>query len=219
MIGDQEMNFAEIADQNGYTLDYLSSGSPIFQVKNSYMFTSDSIELAHSVEEEKIESLLDLCSGSGVVGLEVAGNKNVSHLTLVELQKDLADASRRSAEFFAKQTDVKVINDSILNLSRYIGEKSVDVVVCNPPYFKKGSGEINGNSSRAVARHEVFLTLEDIIKECKRILKTGGKFYLIHINSRIKEIEKLLKKYDLILLSKRVLSDRLERVVVVSKNG
>lgn len=217
MFDSKDDKLNNIAEKNGYTLDYLSSGSPIFQVKNLYTFTSDSISLAHSVDEEKIEHLVDLCSGSGVVGLEVAGNKDVSNLTMVELQKDLANASKLSADNFIKRTKVNVINDSVLNLENYIGEHTVDVVVCNPPYFKKGSGEISSNQSRAMARHEIFLTLEDIIKEAKRLLKVGGKFYLIHINSRIAEIEKLLDKYNFILVDKYELKGKLERVIIKSK--
>ena len=136
---------------------------------------------------------------------------------MVELQKDLANASKLSAENFIKRTKVNVINDSVLNLENYIGEHTVDVVVCNPPYFKKGSGEISSNQSRAMARHEIFLTLEDIIKEAKRLLKVGGKFYLIHINSRIAEIEKLLDKYNFILVDKYELKGKLERVIIKSK--
>ena len=214
----RKVDLTKLAEEKSYSLDYLTSGSPIFQVKNSYMFTSDSIKLAHAVEEQKIENLVDLCSGSGVIGFEIAGNLNVDKLTLVELQKDLADASKLSAEFFLKRTKVEVVNDSVLNLYKYIASNSVDVVVCNPPYFKKGSGVVGENKSRAMARHEVYLTLEDIIKETKRLLKNGGKFYLIHVNSRINEIEKLLNKYNLKLLKKMVLEGKLERVIIVAEN-
>ena len=217
MAPNNSTELKQIANERGYTLDYLSAGSPIFQVKNLYTFTSDSIALAHSVVEENISSLVDLCSGSGVVGLEVAGNKNVTHLTLVELQKDLADASKLSANFLNNSTSVTVINDNVVNLYKHINAETVDVVVCNPPYFKKGSGVICENTSRAMARHEIYLTLEDVVKESKRLLKQGGKLYLIHINSRVDEIEILLKKYDLNLINKTVLSGKLERVIIVAR--
>ena len=211
------VNLNEIAERMDYSLDYLSSGSPIFQVKNLYMFTSDSIELAHSVEEEKINKLVDLCSGSGVIGLEIAGIKQVDNLILVEMQEDLARASRLSVDYFLNDTCVDVINDNLFNLSNYIDADSVDVVVCNPPYFKKGSGFLCENKSRAMARHELYLTLEGIIREVERLLKSGGKFYLIHVRSREKEIDELFKKYGLTIISKKVLEGKLERLILVAQ--
>lgn len=204
----------EIAKQHEYDLDYLTCGGPIFQCKKLYTFTSDSIALAHKVNEEKIDTLVDLCSGSGVVGLEVVGIKNVKKAILVELQPKLYEMAKLSSECTATNTEIVVLNKDVKNLHLELPKDSADVVTCNPPYFKAGSGEVPVNISRAMARHEITLTIQDIIKTTSHILKSGGKFYLIHINSRIAEITKLLKIYNFKILESQVLSGKLERVII-----
>lgn len=213
----KERELEKLAEEKGYDLDYLTCGSPIFQVKKLYTFTSDSISLAHAVQEKGIKSLVDLCSGSGVVGFEIAGNNGVEELTLVELQKELAEASSLTGKLFAGDTKVKVLNKNLNDIDADIPSSSVEVVVCNPPYFKRGSGETPDNISRALARHELSLTLEDIVKVAKRILVQGGKFYMIHIFSREKEIEKVVQKNGFLIESKRVLEGKLKRVIFACK--
>ena len=210
-------NLEKIASDFNYTLDYLTSGSPIFQIKNLYTFTSDSIHLAHAVKEDYIETLIDLCAGSGVVGLEVVGNKQVKNLILVELQKELAECATNSAKVNLSKTNITVLNKNVTELSSVLQEGGADVVVCNPPYFKKGSGDVPSNLSRAMARHELTLTLKDLTKEVSRLLKAGGKFYLIHLYSRQKEIEKELLGAGFNIISRTELSGKLKRIIVESQ--
>lgn len=208
-------NIEEFAKNNNYKLDYLSKGSPIFQVQDKYTFTSDSIHLAHMVKEEKIETLFDLCAGSGVVGLEVAEMKQVGNLYLVELQKELALCAKETVKLTKTKTKIEVINKSITDLEEYFS--LADVIVCNPPYFKVGSGEVNKNISRAMARHEITLTLEDIIKVSHKLLKETGKLYLIHIASRENEIMKLIKNHNFELVEKIELKGKLKRIILELK--
>ena len=205
-------NLIEYANQFGYNLDYLSSGSPIFQLPSHYTFSSDSIALAHFVKEKEIETLVDLCAGSGVVGLELVDTKNVGALYMVEIQQDLSQMSARSAKFNTKKTKIVAINKSLVGSFKEL--PSSDVVVVNPPYFKVGSGDVPQNLSRACARHEISVTLSEIILEASLILKPNGKFYMVHIKSRQNEIEKLLLKHNFKLLSTKVLSGKLERILV-----
>lgn len=205
--------------KKGYSLDYLTCGSPIFQVADLYSFTSDSIELAHFVQEEKIECLVDLCSGSGVVGLEIVGTKKVKTAYLIELQKELAKASKLSSRFNLNKTNIHILNIKVQNTHLKIGENIADVIVSNPPYFKKGGGAVCKNYSRAMARHELELTLEELLKEVYTLLKVGGAFYLIHIKSRIDEIRRLANKYNLVIIEEKIIQGKLERVLVkMTKN-
>lgn len=201
----------------GLVLDYLSSGSPIFQVEGLYTFSSDSIALAHAVQEQQIETLVDLCAGSGVVGLEIADTRDVKNLYLVELQSELADAANISARLTTRKTKIKVINDDIKNAPQLLGEGCADVVISNPPYFKSGSGEVPENLSRALARHELKMTLLDLVSSAARLLKSSGMFYMIHIASREKEIEKTLRDFDFKIVSKSYLKGKLSRIIVIAK--
>ncbi len=184
----------QIASDNNWELDYLTDGSPIFQNKNLYTFTSDSVVLARFVDEENISHLVDFCSGSGIVGLEVAGRIDVQTLSQFEIQKELAEVAIMTAKYNETNTNIKVYNISLENAKNHVSD--VDVIVCNPPYFKKGSGKINESSSKSLARHELSITLEDIFQSAKEILKSGGSLYFIHIIEREKEMTKLAKKYN-----------------------
>lgn len=199
-----------------YTLDYLTNGGPIFQVKGLYTFTSDSIALAHAVKEERINSCVDLCAGSGVVGLELAGVKFVEKLYLVELQPELIEACRKSVELSPLKTEIKVLNMDVKDTPELIEPNSVDVVITNPPYFKVGSGELPANESRAMARHELKLSLAELIETASKLLKPNGKFYMIHLNSRLPEIERTLNHFDFKILSKILLPGKLERIIIES---
>lgn len=203
----------KIAKENDIELDYLTDGSPIFQSKKLYTFTSDSVVLAQYVDETRIETLVDFCSGSGIVGFEVAGRIKVDRLVQFELQEELARLAKLSAEYNESVSDIEVVNDSLENAIKYV--QDVDVVVCNPPYFKKGSGRINESSSKSLARHELSITLEDIFISASKILKRGGALYFIHIIEREKEMSKLSKKYGFTEIKKEVLlGNKLVRFLV-----
>ncbi|MBP3630399.1 MAG: methyltransferase [Clostridia bacterium] len=112
----------------------------------------------------------------------------------MKFKKELADVAKLSAKYNETETQIKVYNSSLVDAKNYVSE--VDVIVCNPPYFKKGSGKINQSSSKSLARHELSITLEDIFKTANDILKRGGSLYFIHIIEREKEMQKLAKKYE-----------------------
>lgn len=205
-----------IAEKNNYTLDYLESGSPIFQVKNFYMFTSDSVRLASFVKETDITVLVDFCSGSGIVGLEVVERANVEKLFMFEVQEELFNASEASAKLNNRNTK---IYPNLLSVQKaYTVITDADVVVCNPPFFKAGSGGVSTNNSKLLARHEVMLTLEEIFVAAKKVLKIGGKFYLLHITQREKEIENLAKKYGFTINEKLTLEGHLKRTIFALKS-
>ena len=206
-----------ICKERGYTIDYLSDGSPIFASKNLYSFTSDSTALAKMVKEKDIETLVDLCSGGGIVGLEVIGSQNVNNLVMVEIQTPLATMAEFSSKLSKTKTDIKVLNINLKDSLNFLKEGSVDVITCNPPYFKKGSGEAPKDTSRALARHELLVTLEDIISLANKLLKKSGKLYMVHIESRMAEITKLLNHNNFTLEDKIVLGGKLKRVLIEAK--
>lgn len=182
-----------IANDNNWELDYLTDGSPIFQSKELYTFTSDSVLLAKFVDEDKIDLLVDFCSGSGIVGFEVIGRIPTKKLIQFEIQEGLARLAKESSRFNSSKTEIEVVNKSLEHASSMVS--GVNVVVCNPPYFKKGSGRVNESESKSLARHELSVTLEDIFMSASKIIIAGGSLYFIHIKEREKEMIKLAKKY------------------------
>ena len=141
--------------------------------------------------------MVDLCSGSGVIGILVNAKNKVKDVTLVEIQENLADMSARTIEYNGVD-NVSVVNDKLQGVHKTIGEGLFDVVVCNPPYRKLSHDQkINEKENIAIARHEIKVTLEEIIFEASKLLKFGGHFYLCHQEDRLTDIMVLLRKYSL----------------------
>lgn len=169
----------------------------IIQDTKGYCFTSDAVALANFIKVKSGGKLVDLCSGSGVIGILASAKNKVSKTILVEIQDNLSDMSRRSIEY-NKLANIEVINSPLQNISKSIGVGVYDAVVCNPPYKKSGTTKLlNENESIAIARHEITVTLEEIIKEANALLKFGGEFYIINKEERLTDMIVLLRKYNL----------------------
>ena len=206
----------KIAELNNLTLDYLNSGSPIFQVKGGYNFTSDSVKLASTATEEEIDTLVDFCSGSGIVGLEVVERATVNNLYSFEIQEELYNACLLSQKHNKFNTKFYTFLKPVQQASNYV--TNADVVICNPPFFKANSGGLSLNNSKLLARHEVTITLNEIFKSASEVLKSGGVFYLLHIADRSNEIEKLALSFNFKIESRKELEGHLKRVIFKFKN-
>ena len=169
----------------------------IIQDTKGYRFTSNAVALANFVKVKSGGKLIDLCSGSGVIGILASAKNKVSKTVLVEIQECLSDMSRRSVEY-NKLENIEVVNAPLQNISKTVGVGVYDTVVCNPPYKKCGTAKLlNENESIAIARHELTVTLEEIIKEASVLLKFGGEFYIINKEERLVDMMVLLRKYNL----------------------
>jgi tRNA1(Val) A37 N6-methylase TrmN6 len=169
----------------------------IIQDKNGYCFTSDAVALANFVKVKNNGTLVDLCSGSGVIGILAHHKNNLRKTILVELQENLANMSRRTLEYNGI-IDISVVNRKLQGVSSEIGSDVYDAVVCNPPYKKSGTASLlNENESIAIARHEIAVTLEEIINEASKLLKFGGDFYIINKEERLTDIIVLMRKYNI----------------------
>lgn len=167
----------------------------IIQEKDGYRFTSDAVALANFVKVKNNGRVVDLCSGSGVIGILVNAKNNCQDVTLVEIQKNLADMSKRSIEY-NRISNIQVVNSRLQGIYKEIGDNVFDVVVCNPPYKKMGSTALfNENESVAIARHEIEVTLEEIICESSRLLKFGGELYLCNKEERLSDMICYCRKY------------------------
>ena len=169
----------------------------IIQNENGYCFTSDAVALANFVSVKSGGKLVDLCSGSGIIGILASAKNTVEKTVLVEIQDYMADMSRRSVEY-NKLSNIEVVNAPLQGIHKTIGMAVYDTVVCNPPYKKRGTAKlINENESIAIARHEIAVTLEEIIKEASLLLKYGGDFYIVNKEERLTDMIVFLRQYGL----------------------
>lgn len=176
--------------------DLFDYGLSIYQDQDAFKFSLDSILLAEFVERRnEMIYLVDFCSGNGAVPL-ILSTRIRAKMVGFEIQKSPFELAYNSVKLNNLEKQIKIINDNLDNVLEYILPETVDVVTCNPPYFKyTKESNINGNSEKAMARHEISTNLENIIISAKYILKNKGSLYLVHRPERLVEILDLLKKY------------------------
>jgi len=195
--------FLTSSDADGFCLpcerldDLQLDGLKIFQDPLSYCFTSDSVLLANFAKAKRTDCVVDLCSGSGIVGILVAHKTKCKKVVCVEIQEKLALLSQKTINYINKTSQISVLNDTVQSVPNYIENGSVNVVVCNPPYKRIDASMPNKNNEIAIARHELFVNLKEIICVSEKLLKFGGKFYVCNDASRLAELVNLLKEKKL----------------------
>ena len=141
--------------------------------------------------------VVDLCTGTGIIPILLSGKTNAKKIIGVEIQGELAEMAKRSVELNSLQGRVEIINEDLKKLKPLIEAGSVDTVTVNPPYMKAGSAIVNDKNKISIARHEVCCTLDDVIKESSRILKTNGEFFMVHKPERLVDIFCTMRKYKI----------------------
>ena len=158
----------------------------IIQDTSLYRFTSDSVLLARFLRAKKGERVADFCSGSGIVGLHFfAENKGVEHVTLFEMQKELAEMSRRTVALNGLEDIFTVENCRLQEIPAEYTEK-FSLILCNPPYEREGFEKADGG--KAVCRKELSLTLQELVRAAGKCLKFGGRLALVHRADRLSEV-------------------------------
>ena len=170
----------------------------IVQNKNYFNFSLDSILLPNFVNlTEKTKKILDLCTGNAPIPL-VLSTKTNAKIIGIEIQKEIYDLAVESIEINKLKEKIEIINDDVKNASKRFETDTFDIITCNPPYFKKKENSIiNDNKIKSIARHEIEIQLEDIIKISKKLLKNGGSLCMIHRTDRFSEVLDNMKKNNI----------------------
>lgn len=174
----------------GERLDDLQiNGLRIIQHPGLYCFSSDAVLLANFAKAKYGETVVDMGTGSGIIAFLLAAGTRAKMICGVELQESLAGMARRSAEGNGLTPRVKILNADMRTVYETIGREAADVVTVNPPYRPAGSGDKSAkNESTKIARHEVTITLPEVIESAARLLKFGGRLYMIHRADRLDDI-------------------------------
>ena len=169
----------------------------IYQDDKLFKFSLDSLLLAEFVEIKKSdEKLLDICSGNAPLPLIIGKNYNID-ITGVEIEKEIYDLAEKSIKI-NKLTNIKMLNMNALDLKNYFPGNNFDIITCNPPFFKVNKTSLmNEERKKAIARHEIAITLEEIFGIVKYLLKDNGTFYLVHRPERLEEIFYFTNQYKL----------------------
>ena len=169
----------------------------IVQNSDWFSFSLDSVLLANFVHVNNKMRIMDFCCGNAPIPL-ILSTKTNSKITGVEIQKEVFSLAIKSVRLNNKEKQIEIINEDVKNLHNIYETDSFDLITCNPPYFKyKNSSNINNNNTKALARHELSLALEDVFKTAKKILKNNGKLVIVHRTERLIDIICLMRKYNL----------------------
>lgn len=173
----------------GERLDDLQfKGYEIIQHPGRFCFGMDAVLLSAFAKVKTGECVLDLGTGTGILPILLAGKSEGKHFTGLEIQEESADMARRSVLHNHLEDRADIVTGDIKEASSIFGIESMDVITTNPPYMIGGHGLANPESAKAIARHEVLCNLDDILRESYRMLKPGGRFYMVHRPFRLAEI-------------------------------
>ena len=177
--------------------DLQINGYQIIQHPDKFCFGMDAVLLSGFASVKEGERVLDLGTGTGILPILLEAKTEGKHFTGLEIQSESADMARRSVLFNHLEEKIDIIEGDIKDASEIFGKASMDVVTSNPPYMTNHHGLKNPNDAKAIARHELLCTLDDVVRETAAVLRQRGRCYFVHRPSRIVEIFEAMRKYKL----------------------
>lgn len=180
--------------------DLQYKGLKIIQNNDGFCFGIDSVILSDFAKNIKENSdVVDLGTGTGILGLLLCGKTKLRTITGIEIQEDVAKMAEKSIKLNELENRFKIFNVNINNVFKenLLEKNKFDVVIMNPPYKELGSGITNENKSKLIARHEITATLEDFVKTAAALLKDKGELYIVHKPERTVDIITKLRENKL----------------------
>lgn len=177
--------------------DLQRDGYQIISNPQYFCFGIDAVILAAFAKTKKNENAIDLGTGNGIIPILMDARYHNANITGLEIQEYNVDMANRSIAINEIGERIRVIQGDIKEASAIFGCGKMDVVTTNPPYMNANHGLTNPDDHKAIARHEILCTLEDVIREGSRLLKSNGRFYMIHRPQRLAEIFATMKEYHL----------------------
>jgi len=172
--------------------DFMNGRLKMIQSKVGYRFSIDAILLSEFVTIKKGDTVVDLGTGCGIIPLVLLLTKPVRYAVGLEIQEYLAYQANRNALMNGFSHMMGVVRSDIRNPS--LCPASADVVICNPPYRKKESGRINPDQQRAIARHEILASLDDILNAARHILRSKGRLAMIYPVERLADLMEKMRR-------------------------
>ena len=169
----------------------------IIQNPARFCFGMDAVLLSGFAFVREGETAIDLGTGNGIIPILLAAKTPGKHFTGLEIQHENVDMAQRSVRLNGIEDRVTIVEGDIKTASADLGKEAFDVVTSNPPYMLGQHGLVNPDSAKAIARHEILCTLEDVVREAALLLKPQGRFYLVHRPFRLAEIITCLKEHRL----------------------
>ncbi|MFT3984679.1 MAG: tRNA1(Val) (adenine(37)-N6)-methyltransferase [Lachnospiraceae bacterium] len=173
------------------------NGYRIIQNGKKFCFGMDAVLLSGFTKVKEGESVLDIGTGTGIIPILLEAKTEGKHFTGIEIQAESADMALRSVAINGLSNKIDIITGDIKEAEQLFHAASFDVITTNPPYMIGSHGLTNPNEPKAIARHEICCTLEDVVRVGSRLLKPNGRFYMVHRPFRLVEIFAVLTSHHL----------------------
>ncbi len=173
--------------------DLQVNGYHLIQNTKMFCFGIDTLLLSDVIKAKHKDTVLDLCTGNGILPIFIVAKTNCKNIIGVEIQEKSASLANRNVRLNELTDKITIVRDDIKD---YTHTEKVSVVTCNPPYMYN-TGLLNEKEALTIARHEILLSLDDIINCAERNLKYGGKFYMVHRAERLVDIMATMRKYKI----------------------
>ena len=177
--------------------DLERNGYGIIQRKDGFCFGMDAVLLSGFVKVKLGEKVLDLGTGTGIIPILLEAKTAGRHFTGLEIQEEIVDMAKRSVRLNQLEEKICIVQGDIKEAGALFSRASFDVVTSNPPYIQSAGGLKNPGEVKAISRHEILCTLEDVVREAGKLVRPGGRFYLVHRPQRLIEIIFVMKRYAL----------------------
>lgn len=188
----------EIELKNGErVVDLERNGYKIIQDREKFCFGMDAVLLTGFAKVKEGEKVLDLGTGTGIIPILLEAKTAGGHFTALEIQEESVDMARRSVALNGLEEKIEIVHGDIKEASKLFGGATFNIVTTNPPYMTEHHGLQNPDEPKAIARHELKCTLEDVIRESAKVLQPGGRFYMVHRPRRLNEIINLMTLYKI----------------------
>lgn len=184
-------------NENEKIEDLQCNGLRIIQNKKWFCFGMDAVLLTNFCDVKNNSKVVDLGTGTGIIPILLSGKRNYSKAIGIEIQEEVAEMANRSVQLNNLQDKIEILNIDLKEAFNHLEANSFDAVISNPPYKLANSGIINPTDKKAISRHEIKCSLEDVIGTASKLLKQYGYFYMVHRPDRLVDIMCLLRKYRL----------------------
>ena len=182
----------------GERLDDLQIGGlELIQDPKKFCFGVDAVFLSDFVRVRPGENVLDLGTGNGIIPVLLSAKTEARHITGLEIQADTAEMARRSVAHNHLEDRIDIVTGDIKEAAELFKPAFFDVITTNPPYMLVDHGMRNPDDAKAIARHEVLCSLDDILRESMRLMQDKSRFYMIHRPFRLTEIMIKMHQYKI----------------------
>lgn len=172
-------------------------GYQLIQNPEKFCFGMDAVVLSDFAKIKQNVNVLDMGTGTGIIPILMEARNETASFTALEIQEESADMARRSVALNHLEHKITIVDGDIKEAGKLFGAASFDVITCNPPYMIGNHGLKNPDAPKAVARHEILCTFDDIAREAALLLKDGGSFFMVHRPFRLVELMATLTRYGL----------------------